>query len=154
MTAAVENEDEDGLYEELVAIMLLMFFMGAGYEEMTELSREDARWLEQQNDLIVASLSGIIQRRTSGADMGATVNRIMGQAHRVYSYALVMHGLEDTSEVSWVINPEIENCADCLEQAAKGAMPLSHWQEMAGRGIYPGSSQLACTGLHCGCNYA
>jgi hypothetical protein len=125
-----EQVDEDSLVEEILAVILILYLLGAGYEDESELTDEDRKKLEETYQLTLAAASGMVDRHERGVDMQPTIDRIINHVQGIFP---------------------TEHCVDCLEQAGKGEMPGSHWQEMAENEIYPKSPALFCTGLHCQC---
>lgn len=145
-----EQVDEDSLVEEILAVILILYLLGAGYEDESELTDEDRKKLEETYQLTLAATSGMVDRHEREMDMQPTIDRIINHVQGIFFYAFAMHGMDATTMYSWTLGPT-EHCSDCLEQAGKGEMPGSHWKEMAEQGIYPKSPALFCTGLHCQC---
>ena len=142
---------EDELNEEVLAIILLLFALGAGYDGVDDVTGDDREWLDEMFRMTVASAPGIIARAESGADMEPTVVKVTNHAAGAYNYALMMHGMEESETWEWVMGPT-EHCGDCVSYAAMGPLPSGRWAAIADqRGHYPQSPQLECKGLHCQC---
>lgn len=145
-----ESADVDNLTEEILAIILLLYLLGADYEDESELTDSDRKKLEETYQLTVATTVGMVDRHSRGLDMTPTIERIVNHVYGTFFYALAANNMDDTALYSWSLG-DTEHCPDCLEQTEKGAMPGSHWKEMAAQGVYPRSPVLFCTGLHCQC---
>lgn len=145
-----EQVDEDDLTEEILAIILLLFLLGAGYEDESQLTSDDEKKLEEAYQLTVSVVPGMVDRHSRGLDMQPTIERTITHVSGMYFYAFAVHGMDRTKLYVWTLG-DTEHCVDCIAQAEKGEMPAEHWAEMAVAGIYPKSPALFCTGLHCGC---
>lgn len=143
---------ESDLKEKVLALILLLFALGSGYETSEYISGEDREWLDEMYKMTVASTAGIIARASSGADMEATAIKLSNHAKGAYSYSIIVNGGEDEEMMKWELG-ETEHCGDCFAYAAMGAQPRSYWTMIATeRNHYPQSPHLECKGLHCQCN--
>ena len=145
-----DQVDEDNLTEKILAVILILYLLGGGYEDESELTNEDKKKLEETYQLVLSTTAGMVDRHARDVDMQATIERIYNYVYGVFFYSLSANNLSDTVLYSWLLG-DTDHCVDCLEQATKGAMPGTHWKQMADLGIYPRSPQLFCTGLHCQC---
>lgn len=145
-----EQVDQDDLTNEILTVILILYLLGSGYEDESELTGEDREKLEEVYQLTISVVPGMIDRYNRGVDMQPTIERVLNHVYGIFFYAFAAHGMNATDMYRWDLGPT-EHCTDCLEQAEMGAMPGSYWEEVALSGIYPRSPLLACTGLHCQC---
>lgn len=146
-----DGTDERELNEEILAIILLLFMLGSGYEDESELTGEDRKWLDDMFGMTVKVSPGIIERAASGSDMEPTVIKVRNHALGAYHYSLMANGMEVGEKYIWELGPT-EHCGDCVSYSSQGPQLAGHWQVIAEtRNHFPQSPNLECHGLHCQC---
>lgn len=146
------NESEETLLEEILAVILLLFAMGSGYESEDDLTPQDREWLDTMYQMSVASAPGIMERNMGDISMGPTVDRLVHHVMGAYHYSLMIHGIEEETLYRWQLGETEVSCGDCAGYARMGPQPGHFWVRVAEeRNHYPQSPHLECKGLHCDC---
>lgn len=92
----------------------------------------------------------------------ATGSGVMGYEKRMEFYGratkeafwsgYLTASLDKKRTVTWHTGATHEKCETCLAMVAKGPIPIAEFiEQYAGKGIIPGSGELACKGFHCDC---
>lgn len=142
---------EDELKKRVLTLILLLFALGSGYEESSQITGDDREWLDEMFKLTSASARGIVERASDGSDMEDTAIKLSNHSLGAYHWALIVNGAPDDEDMLWDLGPT-EHCGDCHSYAALGWRPVGEWKVIAlERMHYPQSPFIECKGLHCQC---